>query len=260
MSEDAHGATMRLNRFLARAGAAQSRRKAEELIAAGRVRVNGEAVSQLATRVAPGADAVELDGAAVELPETHVCLMLHKPAGYMTSAADPHAKHTVFELVDRTRYPALVYVGRLDADTTGLLLFTDDGDLADALAHPRRHVDKVYEAQVQGVPDEAALSRLACGVRLEDGVTAPAKVRLLSREKDGAVVELRIHEGRKRQVKRMLAAVGHPVRRLHRSAFGPLALGDLAPGRCRELTSGELAALKACAGIAPAHGRETPDG
>lgn len=250
MSEDAHGATMRLNRFLARAGAAQSRRKAEELIAAGRVRVNGEVALQLATQVAPGADVVELDGAAVALPAEHAYLMLHKPAGYMTSAADPHAQHTVFELVDRARYPALVYVGRLDTDTTGLLLFTDDGVLADALTHPKHHVDKIYEAHVKGMPDEAALARLRAGVRLEDGMTAPAEARLLLREKGGAVVELRIHEGRKRQVKRMLAAVGHPVRRLHRCAFGPLALGDLAPGKCRELTPGELAALRACAGLA----------
>ncbi len=249
---------MRLNRFLARAGAAPSRRKAEELIAAGRVQVNGDVVVELATQVEPGADAVELDGAAVVLPDAHAYLMLHKPAGYTTSAADRHAEHTVFELVDRTRYPALVYVGRLDVDTTGLLLFTDDGLLVDALAHPRRHVEKVYEAQVKGVPDEAALARLRKGVQLEDGMTAPAKARLLERGAggmdgaggvDGAVVELRIHEGRKRQVKRMLAAVGHPVRQLHRSAFGPLSLGGLAPGACRELTDGELAALKECAGI-----------
>ena len=241
---------MRLNRFLARAGAAQSRRKAEELIAAGRVRVNREVALQLATQVAPGTDVVELDGATVELPAEHAYLMLHKPAGYMTSTADPHAQHTVFELVDRTRYPALVYVGRLDTDTTGLLLFTDDGVLADALTHPKHHVDKIYEAHVKGVPDEAALARLRAGVRLEDGITAPAEARLLLREKGGAVVELRIHEGRKRQVKRMLAAVGHPVRHLHRCGFGPLALGDLAPGKCRELTAGELAALRACAGLA----------
>jgi 23S rRNA pseudouridine2605 synthase len=240
---------MRLNRFLARAGAAQSRRKAEGLIEAGRVRVNGEAVVELATQVEPGVDEVELDGAVVELPDEHAYLMLHKPAGYVTSAADPHADHTVFELVDRARYPALVYVGRLDADTTGLLLFTDDGALVDALAHPRRHVDKVYEAHVKGVPDEAALSRLRAGVQLEDGMTAPAGARLLSRGKSGAVVELRIHEGRNRQVKRMLAAVGHPVESLHRAAFGPLCLGELEPGACRELTSDELAALCACAGI-----------
>ena len=248
MSEGAHAAPMRLNRFLARAGAAQSRRKAEGLVAAGRVRVNGQVVVELATQVVPGVDAVELDGVAVELPAEHAYLMLNKPAGYVTSTADPHAAHTVFELVDRAARPALVYVGRLDADTTGLLLFTDDGVLVDALTHPRHHVGKVYEARVEGVPDEAALARLCAGVVLDDGVTAPAQARLLSRGAGGeSTVELRIHEGKKRQVKRMLAAVGHPVLSLHRSAFGPLALGDLALGAWRDLSAAELSALRAAA-------------
>ncbi len=249
MSEGAHEGPMRLNRFLARAGAAQSRRKAEELIEAGRVRVNGEVAAKLATQVVPGIDAVELDGHAVELPAGHAYLMLHKPAGYVTSAHDPHASRTVFELVDRAAHPGLAYVGRLDADTTGLLLFTDDGALVHALTHPKHHVDKVYEARVQGVLDEAALDMLRRGVMLEDGMTAPAEARVLSRGRRAAVVELRIHEGRKRQVKRMLAAVGHPVETLHRSAFGPLSLGALAPGACRELSAAELAALRACAGL-----------
>src|SRR5438093_881741 len=191
---------MRLNAWLARAGVA-SRRGADELIKAGRVLVNGEP-GQLNTFV-ERRDRVEVDGRPVTLqPLAYV--LLHKPAGVVTTASDPHGRRTVVGLVD---HPArVVPVGRLDADTTGALLLTNDGELAHRLAHPRYEVDKVYEADVEGDPDEDTLRRLREGVELEDGVTAPARARRLRRGR----VELVLHEGRTHQVKRMLAAVGHP--------------------------------------------------
>ncbi len=225
---------MRLNAYLARAGVA-SRRGAEELIRAGRVRVNGEEAG-LVTFVDAG-DRVELDG--VELaPEPLVYVLLHKPTGVVTTASDPHGRPTVVGLVGHER--RIVPVGRLDTDTTGALLLTNDGPLAHALAHPRYEVDKVYEADVEGEPDDEVLRRLAEGVELEDGMTAPARVRRLGPSR----VELVLHEGRKHQVKRMLEAVGHPVRRLHRPSYAGLGLEGLAPGEWRELTPDEVASLR----------------
>ena len=230
---------MRLNAFLARAGVA-SRRGADELIRAGRVRVNGEGAG-LTTQVS-GGDRVEVDGRRIELqPLAYV--LLHKPAGVVTTARDPHGRPTVVDLVGhRLR---VVPVGRLDADTTGALLLTNDGALAHRLAHPRYEVEKVYEAEVEGVPDAADLRRLREGVELEDGVTAPARVRALARRKGRALLELRLHEGRKHQVKRMCEAVGHPVRRLHRSRYAGLGIEGLAPGERRELTPAEVEWLRA---------------
>jgi 23S rRNA pseudouridine2605 synthase len=225
---------VRLNAYLARAGVA-SRRGAEELIRAGRVRVNGEEAG-LVTFVDAG-DRVELDG--VELtPEPLVYVLLHKPTGVVTTASDPHGRPTVVGLVGHER--RIVPVGRLDADTTGALLLTNDGPLAHALAHPRYEVDKVYEADVEGEPDDETLRRLAEGVELEGGMTAPARVRRLGPSR----VELVLHEGRKHQVKRMLEAVGHPVRRLHRPSYAGLGLEGLAPGEWRELTPDEVASLR----------------
>jgi pseudouridine synthase len=226
---------MRLNAYLARAGVA-SRRGAEELIRAGRVRVNGE-VAGLATFVGP-ADRVELDGEPLA-PEPLAYVLLHKPAGAVTTARDPHGRRTVVELVDLPR--RIVPVGRLDADTTGALLLTNDGPLAHRLAHPRYEVDKVYEAEVEGEPDDEGLRRLAEGVELDDGRTAPAAVRRLG----PARLELTLHEGRKHQVKRMCEAVGHPVRRLHRSRYAGLTLEGLAPGSWRELEPEEVEGLRA---------------
>jgi pseudouridine synthase len=230
---------MRLNAYLARAGVA-SRRKADELIKAGRVRVNAEP-GQLNAFVG-SRDRVEVDGAAVTLqPLAYV--LLHKPAGVVTTAHDPHARRTVVGLVD---HPArVVPVGRLDADTTGALLLTNDGELAHRLAHPRYDVDKVYEADVEGTPNDAALERLERGVELDDGRTAPAVARRLGQNR----LELTIHEGRKHQVKRMCEAVGHPVRRLHRSRYAGLALQGLAPGEWRALAPDEVAALKRLVGL-----------
>jgi 23S rRNA pseudouridine2605 synthase len=225
---------MRLNAYLARAGVA-SRRKADELIKAGRVSVNGER-GQLNTFVEQG-DRVEVDGRPVERQRL-AYVLLHKPAGVVTTASDPQGRPTVVGLVEHES--RIVPVGRLDADTTGVLLLTNDGELAHRLAHPKYEVEKVYEADVEGEPSDEVLRRLEEGVELEDGRTAPARVRRLGPSR----VELAIHEGRNRQVKRMLEAVGHPVRRLHRSRYAGLTLERLEPGRWRELTADEVAALR----------------
>jgi len=225
---------MRLNAYLARAGVA-SRRGAEELIRAGRVRVNGE-VAGLATFVEPR-DTVEVDGSPIE-PEPLTYVLLHKPAGVVTTARDPQGRPTVVGLVGHKR--RVVPVGRLDADTTGALLLTNDGPLAHRLMHPRYEVDKVYEAEVEGEPADETLGLLTDGIELDDGRTAPARVRRLG----PCLIELTIHEGKKHQVKRMLQEVGHPVRRLHRKAYAGLTLDGLAPGEWRELTSDEVKRLK----------------
>jgi pseudouridine synthase len=225
---------MRLNAYLARAGVA-SRRGADELIKAGRVTVNGQA-GQLNTFV-ESRDRVELDGRPVELqPLAYV--LLHKPAGVVTTARDPQGRRTVLDLVE---HPSrVVPVGRLDADTTGALLLTNDGELAHRLAHPKYEIEKVYEAEVDGRPDAEALQRLRDGIELDDGPTRPAQVRRLG----PYLVEVAIHEGRKHQVKRMLEAVGYPVRRLHRSRYAGLTLEELEPGAWRELEPSEVDQLR----------------
>jgi 23S rRNA pseudouridine2605 synthase len=224
---------VRLNAFLARAGVA-SRRKADELIKAGRVVVNGEP-GRLNTFVG-SRDRVEVDGREVARQRL-AYVLLHKPAGVVTTASDPQGRPTVVDLVSHE--VRVVPVGRLDVDTTGAMLLTNDGDLAHRLAHPRYKVEKVYEAEVEGEPSDEALRRLADGVELEDGLTAPAEVRRLG----PSTVQLSIHEGRNRQVRRMLETVGHPVRRLHRSRYAGLSADDLAPGEWRELDESEIAAL-----------------
>ena len=225
---------MRLNAFLARAGVA-SRRRADELIKAGRVSVNGEP-GELNTVVGTR-DRVEVDGRDVARQRL-AYVLLHKPAGVVTTARDPQGRPTVVELVPPE--PRVVPVGRLDADTTGALLLTNDGKLAHRLAHPRYGVEKTYEAEVEGDPDEDALQRLRDGLDLDDGPTAPARARRLGPGR----VELVLHEGRKHQVKRMLAAVGHPVTRLHRSAYAGLTLEGLEPTRWRELEASEVERLR----------------
>jgi 23S rRNA pseudouridine2605 synthase len=229
---------MRINAYLARAGVA-SRRGAEELIRSGRVGVNGE-VAQLGTIVRAD-DRVELDGRPLA-PEPLAHVLLHKPAGVVTTARDPQGRPTVVGLVAHPR--RVVPVGRLDADTTGALVLTNDGALAHRLGHPRYGVEKVYEAEVLGLPDPTDLQRLREGVELEDGRTSPASARLLARGRGHAIVELVLHEGRTHQVKRMLEAVGHPVRRLHRSRYAGLELGGLAAGEWRELSRAEVARLR----------------
>ncbi len=236
---------MRLNAYLARSGVA-SRRKADELIKAGRVSVNGEP-GQLNTFVETG-DRVQVDGREVSAqPLAH--LLLHKPAGVVTTASDPQGRPTVLGLVPRD--VRVVPVGRLDVDTTGALLLTNDGDLAHRLAHPKYEVEKVYEAEVEGEPSDETLRRLAQGLKLEDGMTAPAEVRRLG----PSAIELSIHEGRNRQVRRMLEAVGHPVRALHRSRYASLTLKGLAPGEWRALTPSEVERLAAATRTRPARRR-----
>jgi 23S rRNA pseudouridine2605 synthase len=225
--------SVRLNAYLARAGVA-SRRRADDLIKAGRVMVNGRP-GQLNTFV-ERRDRVEVDGEPVATQQlTYV--LLHKPAGTVTTARDPQGRPTVVDLVDLPE--RIVPVGRLDTDTTGALLLTNDGPLAHRLAHPRYGVDKVYEVEVEGRPDDAALQALAQGVDLDDGRTAPARARRLAPSK----LEFTLHEGRKHQVKRMCEAVGHPVRRLHRSAYAGLTLEGLGPGGWRELEPSEVKRL-----------------
>jgi 23S rRNA pseudouridine2605 synthase len=226
---------MRLNAWLARAGVA-SRRGADELIKAGRVTVNGEP-AQLNTFV-QAHDVVELDGRPLAKQKL-AYVLLHKPVGVVTTLSDPHGRPTVADLV---AHPArVVPVGRLDADTTGALLLTNDGELAHRLAHPSHEVDKVYVAEVEGDPNAAALERLESGIDLADGRSAPARARHLGPGR----VELTIHEGRKHQVKRMLAAVGYPVRRLHRSVYAGLTVEELEPGQWRELEPSEVERLRA---------------
>jgi 23S rRNA pseudouridine2605 synthase len=224
---------VRLNAYLARAGVA-SRRGADELIKAGRVTVNGEP-GQLNTFV-QSRDRVRVDGELVALQRL-TYLLLNKPAGVVTTARDPQGRRTVVELVPPE--PRVVPVGRLDADTTGALLLTNDGPLAHRLAHPRYGVEKVYVADVEGAPTDATLQRLRDGIELDDGPTAPAHVHRLAANR----IELALHEGRNRQVRRMLEAVGHPVTRLHRITYAGLTPEGLEPGQWRELTTAEVARL-----------------
>ena len=225
---------MRLNAYLARTGVA-SRRGADELIKTGRVRVNG-VYAGLNTFVEEG-DVVDLDGRLL-VPQAIAYVLLHKPPGVVTTASDPHGRPTVVELVEHES--RVVPVGRLDADTTGVLLLTNDGELAHRLAHPRYEVEKVYEAELEGEPSDETLAALEHGVELDDGPTAPANARRLG----PSLVELSIHEGRKHQVKRMLEAVGHPVTRLHRSRYAGLTVDGVEPGRWRELTEAEVESLR----------------
>jgi 23S rRNA pseudouridine2605 synthase len=228
---------MRLAKFLAHAGVA-SRRAAEGLIADGRVTVGQEVVTDPARDV-DGSLPVAVDRRVVTIPEERVVYAVNKPRGVVSTAKDTHGRRTVVELVasDRRLYP----VGRLDADTTGLILLTDDGDLAEHLMHPRHEVPKTYRARVADGPVPAsALHRLRTGIELDDGPTLPAKV---DQPRPG-VLEITLREGRKRQVRRMCEAVGHPVVKLQRIAFGPLRLGDLAPGAHRLLSPAEVAQLR----------------
>lgn len=229
----------RLQKLLARAGLG-SRRVCEDLIAEGRVTVNGE-VAPLGRRVDPTRDEVALDGVPVVVRDDLVYYLLNKPTGYVSSASDPHAEHTVVELVPST--PRVYPVGRLDADTEGLLLLTNDGGLTQLLTHPSFGVVKTYLAEVVGDPAPAAIRRLREGVDLDDGRTAPARVTVVQRRGATSAIELGIHEGRKRQVRRMCEAVGHPVRRLVRTRIGPLRDTRLAPGTWRALTPVEVRRL-----------------
>ena len=239
---------MRLQKYLARAGVS-SRRGAEELIAAGRVRVNGEVVREMGVRV-EDTDRVEVDGVAVER-EPPVWVMLNKPSGYVSTRDDPQGRPTIYELLP-SRFDTLFHVGRLDLDSEGLLLLTNEGGVANRLMHPRYEVDRVYEVDVVGVPDGGTLRRLKQGVRLEDGPARVHEVKIVARESASGGVGASAHarlrvlmrEGRKREVRRLFDAVDHPVRRLVRRRLGPIELGDLPSGQWRELKPAEVEKLR----------------
>jgi 23S rRNA pseudouridine2605 synthase len=233
---------VRLAKYLAHAGAA-SRRSAEALIAAGRVSVAGEIVTDPARDV-DERSGVALDGRPLAGSEPRVLFALNKPIGVVSTASDPHGRRTVVELVP-ARGLRLYPVGRLDADSSGLILLTNDGELANRLTHPRYEVPKTYRARLAGTPiADACLRELRAGVQLEDGPTAPARVRRLGGRRSD-LIELTIHEGRNRQVRRMCEAVGHRVLELERTRFGPLALDGLAPGAYRRVGDAETERLRA---------------
>ncbi|TML59367.1 MAG: rRNA pseudouridine synthase [Actinobacteria bacterium] len=229
----------RLQKVLARAGFG-SRRACDELIDAGRVTVDGT-VAELGRRVDPSRDHVAVDGVPVSIREGLVHYLLNKPAGVVTTASDPQGRPTVVELVPEA--PRVFSVGRLDADTEGLLIMTNDGDLAHRLTHPSFGVEKEYVAEVQGAPSRASVRRLRDGVELDDGVTAVARVALV----EPNVLRIVIHEGRNRQVRRMCDAVGHPVVRLVRTRIGPVSDRRLPPGQWRPITPAELRELEKAA-------------
>ena len=229
----------RVQKLLARAGLG-SRRACEEIIRAGRVKVDG-VVATLGDRADPDTQTVLVDDVPLAVRPDLVYYVLNKPTGVVTTASDPQGRPTVVGLVPTE--PRVFPVGRLDADTEGLLVMTNDGDLAQLLAHPRHGVDKTYVAEVAGDPSDAALRQLRSGVELDDGRTAPAKARIMARAQDRTALELTIHEGRKRQVRRMCAAVGLPVQRLVRTKIGPLTDPRLEPGTWRELRPREVRAL-----------------
>lgn len=237
----------RLQKVLARAGIA-SRRKCEELIVSGRVRVNGETVSILGSKVDPEHDLIEVDGKPIALPRQHTYLILNKPVGYVCTARDPQGRPTIMDLIPQGKrlYP----VGRLDIDSEGLVLLTDDGDLTQRLTHPSQEHEKEYLVLVEGHPNSHTLQRLQEGIALDDGLTWPAEVRVLGQESGGTWLRFVIHEGRKRQLRRMCQAVGHPVRRLIRIRIGPLRLGELSVGQYRRLTKEETFLLRRAAGLA----------
>lgn len=237
---------VRLQKLLSAAGVA-SRRAAEQLIADGRVTVNGRTVREPGARADPASDHVRVDGRRIARQVRRRYLLVHKPRGYVTTRSDPHRRKTVLDLIPHVReyvYP----VGRLDYDSEGLLLLTNDGALAAVLTHPRHGVTREYEATVRGVPSAARLRRLASGVEIDGRPTAPAEARMLRGGTSGrsgeALVRIVIREGRNRQVRRMFDAIGHPVRRLRRTRLGPISLRGLRPGAARELTLAEVGALR----------------
>lgn len=232
----------RLQKYLAGAGVA-SRRKAEELILQGRVKVNGEVVTELGVKVDPDIDTISVDDNEINTKEKKIYLMLNKPAGYLTTVKDDFGRPTVMDLIKRVSQ-RIFPVGRLDLDTEGLLLMTNDGDFAYLLTHPKHEKTKTYQALVMGSVSEEELDKLRQGVELEDGLTSPAQCKIMKRYIDKTLTEITIHEGRKRQVRRMFTHIGHKVVKLTRTAEDFLTLGNLRTGRYRFLTDEEIKRLK----------------
>jgi 23S rRNA pseudouridine2605 synthase len=235
----------RLQKILSQAGVA-SRRASEQLMLDGRVTVNGTTVRELGTKTDPARDDIRVDGRRIKIPERHRYILLNKPRGYVTTRSDPHQRPTVIDLIADVRdyvYP----VGRLDFDTEGLLILTNDGDLAARLTHPRHAVARVYEARVRGIPDPRDIARLAKGIVIEGRRTQPAVVKMLHARSDDATLEIAVREGRNRQVRNMCEAIGHPVSSLRRVAIGPIRDPKLRLGRWRDLGEGEVARLQAVA-------------
>jgi pseudouridine synthase len=251
-------APIRLQKLLSRAGVA-SRRAAERLIADGRVSINGRTVLEMGTKADPDADEIRVDGRRVKVSERPRYILLNKPDGVVSTRSDPQRRRTVIDLLRGVReyvYP----VGRLDYDTAGLLLLTNDGELTARLTHPRHGVDRTYEAKVAGLPDADAIERLQTGIPLDGRRTLPADVRLLNARRGGGdgVLRITIREGRNRQVRRMCEAVGHPVRSLTRTRIGPITDRRLAPGEWRELRADEITALRSAAAAREASPRAAP--
>jgi len=240
---------VRLQKVLANAGVA-SRRVCEELILEGRVKVNGVRVTELGTRVDPEHDSVMVNGQPIQLDSSRIYLALNKPEGVVSSMNDEMGRQDLSDFVKR--YDRVFNVGRLDAETTGLLILTNDGDLAHKLAHPKFGVTKLYWAHVQGEISQHTLNQLAKGIELEDGFIAADKIRLLDAASDQSLVEIVLHSGRNRIVRRMFEAVGHPVVGLVRKSFGPIQLGPMRPGQVRELNKMEISALLTAADGKPA--------
>jgi 23S rRNA pseudouridine2605 synthase len=238
----------RLQKILSRAGIA-SRRASEKLMLEGRVTVNGAAVRELGTKADPLRDDIRVDGRRIKIASRHRYLLLNKPRGYVTTRSDPQRRPTVIELIGGV-HEYLYPVGRLDFDSEGLLLLTNDGDLAARLTHPRHGIRRLYEARVLGIPDARDLERLARGIVIEGRRTGPAEVKLLlpARDSTEAAITIAVREGRNRQVRRMCDAIGHPVVRLRRIAIGPIRDPKLRLGEWRELTAEELRKLRRAAG------------
>jgi len=232
---------IRLQKYMAQCGIA-SRRHSEELILAGRVKVNGKTVTQMGFRVSEQ-DRVEVDGKLIKKEEKLVYIMLNKPSGYVSTVSDPEGRKTVLDLIDGVK-ERIFPVGRLDYDTTGLLILTNDGDFAFENTHPGHEIKKTYIAEVQGIPSDKALEALKKGVVLDGKKTAPAVVEVVDIKSKTTVLKIIIHEGRNRQVRRMCEAVGHPVLKLKRTAIGRLTLGDLKPGEWRYLSSKEIKLIR----------------
>ena len=231
---------IRLQKVLAQAGVA-SRRASEELIVAGRVEVNNEVVTELGTRVDPETDTIRVDGSRIPAPRKHLYLALNKPRGVVSTMDDPEGRPDLTQYLPRKQ--RLFHVGRLDTDTEGLLLLTNDGELAHRLTHPSYEVPKTYLVDCEGLLDNRSLRRLEKGVKLDDGPAKADRVKLVTRSDARSMISLTLHEGRNRIVRRMMDAIGHPVRQLARTSIGPVRLGQLPVGETRELTRQELGEL-----------------